>query len=217
VRTSFRASFLVACCAAVSAVGCTHETEPPVSAATLTSSYVAAPPPKEPSYAFSDAMSSPPAGPDDSTSSRVPALFIADAPRPRPAPTTIPPLTRWEERYPDAARLLAEWSQSHGAAAYELGQWTRRQPDQMATFVNWAITNVEEPLGAFFFNRSTFRDLERVVAEDRDAVDGLLVWIRRAPTAALELSAHPGSLAFTTLHENQLAGAHSSLGRTVEP
>jgi hypothetical protein len=194
-----RLSFILACSAAASAVGCAHEAAPPVSATTLTSSYVATEP-KPPAHVFEDAMSAPPAGPDDLTSNRVPALQIADAPRPRPAPTTIPPLTRWEERYPDAARLLAAWSQSHGAAAYELGQWTRRQPEQMATFVSWAITNVSEPLGAFFFDRSTFRDLQRVVAEDRDAVDGLLSWIRVAPTAATEL-----------------AGAHSALGTSITP
>ena len=212
-----RSSFIVASCATLMASACVREPSPAVSAPTLTSSYVAtASPLAAAGPAAKDAAGMQIPGPNDPTSYRIPT-FIADASRATAAVATTPPISVWSKRYPDAARSLAEWSESHGAAAEGLGRWTERHPDQMPILVAWAVTNVEDPLGAFFLNRSTFGDLQRIADEDRAAVDELLHWIRSAPMAAEELAAHPGGLAFTTLHEKQLARAHSSLGAETSP
>jgi hypothetical protein len=199
------ASFALAC-------GCSHEANPALSAATLTSTTVVAPPAGAP-VSYSDADAGPSLDPDGPTAKPgTLTSFIADAPPLRADPVVISPLDRWSSRYPDAARLLAEWTEAHGSTASRLARWADRHPDHMATLVDWAITNVGDPLGALFINRVAWDDLRGIVDRDGPAVEDFILWTRRAPAAARELAAHPEGLAFAMTHEAQLARAHSQLG-----
>jgi hypothetical protein len=136
-----------------------------------------------------------------------PALFIADAPSMRRRPVELPRLSQWGLRYPDAARLLGQWSLLNNTTAQRLGSWAHQHPVEMETLVNWAITNVGESLGAFFLNRWGWDDFRQIADGARPAVEEFVLWVRRAPTAAMELVAHPDGLEFATLHGEQLMQA----------
>jgi hypothetical protein len=140
----------------------------------------------------------------------VPNRLIDDAPTIQPRTQAVPVMSRWPGRYPDAARLLSEWTHDHETTARRLAEWADKNPDQMQTLVDWSITNVSESLGAFFFNRAAWTDFQRIADTDREGVEDFVLWIRRAPTAAKELSAHPSGLAFATTHEAQLAHENSA-------
>ena len=204
----FLLPFALSALGAIGTAGCAHEARPAVSAGTVTTS-AQVPAPGDTNVV--DATGSPSLDPDGPTENRALPSRIADAPAPTPEPAAIPAMTLWGSRYPDAARMLASWSREHDASARRLAQWADHNPEQMHTLVDWAITNQSESIGAFFFDRGTFTELRRVADGDRDAVDELVLWIRRAPRAAKELASHPSGLAFVANHEDELSRARAKV------
>jgi hypothetical protein len=80
--------------------------------------------------------------------------------------------------------------------AVKLEAWERRHPERLGVLVDWAATHPYETLGAFYFTRPGWQDLDRIAAEDRAGMKGFLEWMRSAPDAARELAMHDEGLAY---------------------
>ena len=115
-----------------------------------------------------------------------------------------PPVDSWAGRYPDAATELGRWILSHPETARALAKWQERHPEKMEVLVDWSLTHMYESLGAFLFDRTGWSDLQDIAGES-DGLHGFMDWIRRAPAAATELSAHTDGVTFADQHAESLA------------
>lgn len=133
---------------------------------------------------------------------------IAYAPheRPRalepPSPARHLPLDTWRDRWPDAARELDEWADRYPDAAETIFAWDAVHDERAEALIEWAVGNRYEAFDAFLLTRHGWGPSEDRLREacDRPAVAALLVIIRSAPEAWLEVAYHPHGLAWLGSH-----------------
>ncbi len=103
-------------------------------------------------------------------------------------------VSAWARENPTASKELAAWMNKYPESATRLVQWAHDNPTQVETFVTWSLGHRYEDTRAFLLGRTGYEQLEKMRADDPDAVNGLLSWNRRSEASAEVLVKNPRGL-----------------------
>ena len=117
----------------------------------------------------------------------------------RDAPTGSP-VDVWSQHYPDAARELGDWMRRNPETANRVGAWSAANPIHVQTLTAWAGAHKVESVDAFLYGRAGWSTFQAIRHDDPEAIDALVDWMRKSPSAAGELVTHADALSWAKDH-----------------
>lgn len=126
----------------------------------------------------------------------------ADAVDDRPIDAVQPPaaIAHWTDAHPAATFALVDWIQKSPESARLFFWWDRSHPLRAQAFLRWLIDNPAQPVDAFESAHAGWPAIDLVLKPNRDALDGLVAWVRAHPAAVQDLASTPRGFAWVGFH-----------------
>ena len=93
----------------------------------------------------------------------------------------------WVATHPRAVKEFEEWVISNRSVAQALFRWDNNHPDQSKVFVMWILTHQGKGIDVFAAQHLEWTHLNRIIRENRDAMEDFVVWCRFHPKATGQL------------------------------